>query len=409
MRTRRARRARRLGFAAAFALCAWIAPALAEDGDALEIDLLTFAPGQVYWERFGHNALLVHDRRDDTSTIYNYGMFDFEEANFFLNFARGRMHYHLAALGLSETLWFYDTEGRGIIAQRLNLTAGQRAALDKFLQWNVLPENATYDYDYFLANCSTKLRDALDRVLGGELERQLKAVPTDATFRSEAVRLIWPDHALALGMDLGLGPLADRPINLWERSYVPDALMNAVRHVQITAPGGAREPLVLDEQRLLPNHLPPPPSKLPELGAPFLGIGLGVAIALMLLARARGGFGRFGFSALGMLSSFALGFGGLVLASIWAFTEHWSGSRNPHLFQFDPLCLLLIPGWLMARRAGWRQAPAHRWLSIAVAILGVGGLALSYFGPGASTRYWIWLALPILIALALAPMLRRSP
>ncbi|HZP12310.1 MAG TPA: DUF4105 domain-containing protein [Nevskiaceae bacterium] len=390
---------------ALLALAAWIAPALAEEGDALEIDLLTFAPGQVYWERFGHNALLVHDLTDDTSTIYNYGMFDFEEKNFFLNFVRGRMHYHLAALGLSETLWFYDTEGRGILAQRLNLTAGQRAALDKYLQWNVQPENATYDYDYFLANCSTKLRDALDRVLGGELKPQLEKVPTNATFRSEAVRLIWPDHALALAMDFGLGPLSDRPINLWERSYVPDALMDAVRHVRVN--GG--QPLVLDEQRLLPNHLPPPPSTLPKLAAPFLGIGLGVAIALMLLARATGPSGRVSFSALGTFASFALGFGGLVSLSIWAFTEHWAGARNPHVLQFDPLCLLLMPGWIMARRADWQQAPAHRWLSIAVALIGVGGLALSFFGPGASTRHWIWLALPMLIALAVAPMLRRSP
>jgi hypothetical protein len=400
---------RRAGLIAILAIAGFCCGlAHAEEGDALEISLLTFAPGQVYWERFGHNALLVRNTGDETETVYNYGMFDFEEADFFLNFARGRMHYHLAGLGYGETLWYYDTEGRGILAQRLNLSAGQRAALDKFLQWNVLPENATYDYDYFLANCSTKLRDALDRVLGGELKRQLETVPTNATFHSEAVRLIWPDHALAIGMDLGFGPLADRPINLWERSYVPDALMKAIRQVRIAGAGGANQPLVLDEQRVLPNHVPDPPEKLPDLRATFLAIGFGVAILLVLLARGRGTAARIGFSALASTTSFVLGLAGVVLLALWGLTEHWAGARNPNLFQVDPLCLLLVPGFLAARRGDWQQPRVHRRIAIAIALGGVGGLVLSFFVPGAPTRHWIMLGLPILIALAVAPRLRAA-
>jgi hypothetical protein len=401
------RRVGLIAFLAVAGLCCGVARA-EQAGESLDIDLLTFAPGQVYWERFGHNALLVHDRRDGVSTVYNYGMFDFEEANFFLNFARGRMHYHLSALGLADTLWYYDTEGRGILAQRLNLAPGQRDALDKFLKWNALPEHATYDYDYFMSNCSTRLRDALDRVLGGALKRQLEAVPTDATFRSEAVRLIWPDHALALGMDLGLGPLADRPINLWERSYVPDALMDALRHVRIVVADGHEGPLVVGERRVLTNYVADPPSRLPDLRAPFFAIGAGLALLLLLSARGRGGFARIAFATLATTTSFALGLGGLVLLAIWLLTEHWAGYRNPNLLQFSPLCLLLLPGWIGARRADWQQSTRHRRLSIAIAIGGVIGLGLSFFGPGAASRHWIWLALPVLIALALAPRLRRS-
>ena len=33
-----------------------------------EISLITFGPGEIYWERFGHNALLVRERSRDAAT-----------------------------------------------------------------------------------------------------------------------------------------------------------------------------------------------------------------------------------------------------------------------------------------------------------------------------------------------------
>ena len=59
----------------------------------------------------------------------------------------------------------YRALGRPITLQRLNLTPAQKRDLRDFLRWNELEENRYYRYDYFLDNCSTRLRDALDRVL----------------------------------------------------------------------------------------------------------------------------------------------------------------------------------------------------------------------------------------------------
>ena len=58
-----------------------------------------------------------------------------------------------------------------IRAQELNLTAAQVDSLRRFLAWNIQPENAEYAYDYYRDNCSTRIRDALDRVLGGAIRR----------------------------------------------------------------------------------------------------------------------------------------------------------------------------------------------------------------------------------------------
>ena len=52
-----------------------------------------------------------------------------------------------------------------------------RLELQRFLQWNERPENRFYHYDYYRDNCSTRVRDALDRVLGGRIAAQTDGVP----------------------------------------------------------------------------------------------------------------------------------------------------------------------------------------------------------------------------------------
>ncbi len=374
---------RAYAIAAVLALVAFCAPAqAADDGSLLSVSLLTFSPGDVYWQRFGHNALLVLDDYDRTATVYNYGMFDFKQEHFFLNFARGRMQYHLSALSLDDTLWAYESEGRGIVEQKLALTPAQRQQLQTFLRWNALPENAPYRYDYFLANCSTKLRDAIDQVLAGALRRQLQARATPATFRSEAVRLVSPDLPFALGMDFGLGPAADRPIDAWERSYVPAALQEAIRTVR--ADDG--QSLVLEERQLLAARLPDAPAQLPRWWLPMLLTGLawgGVIVALSLLRT------KMPLSVVTSLTALLFGLAGLVSACIWGLTEHWSGARCANLLQFSPLCLLLV-----------RRSRIHRRLTLVLASVAVAGLLLSFFTVTAASRHWIGLSLPVLLALA---------
>ena len=52
------------------------------------------------------------------------------------------------------------------------------------LQWSLRPENTKYRYDYYRDNCTTRVRDVIDRAVDGEIGRQLKSVRTDMTFRS---------------------------------------------------------------------------------------------------------------------------------------------------------------------------------------------------------------------------------
>jgi len=70
------------------------------------IGLVTMEPGETYWERFGHNAILVAPDDGSEPTLYNYGYFDFDEPNFLLRFAAGDMRR-----GQSLVVWAIN-EGR---------------------------------------------------------------------------------------------------------------------------------------------------------------------------------------------------------------------------------------------------------------------------------------------------------
>jgi len=366
------------------------------------ISLLTFAPGEVYWQRFGHNAILVRDLQTGQARVYNYGVFDFQQKNFFLNFARGRMQYQLVVQPLDETLAAYRYERRWAYEQVLDLDPAQRRELARFLAWNALPQNAEYRYDYFVANCSTRVRDALDLALQGELKRQLSARPAGVSYRYEATRLIAPVRPLFLGMDAIMGPAGDSGINLWQQAFVPMVLRDAVRVMRLRDADGRERPLVSAEAWLLPSALPPEPQQPPPMLWPMLLLGLGLSGALLLLARLRRrqALARAGFAGLAGLLSLACGLGGLVLLAAWALTEHWSMWANRNLLLFSPLSLLLLPAWLRSLRRDWVPRRIERLIGLLLP--GGAGLALClWLLPGAQQNLpWIALMLPVHATLA---------
>lgn len=321
---------------------------------ALEISLITFGPGDIYWQRFGHNAILVRDLRRRTETVYNYGIFDFHQKHFFLNFARGQMLYRIDAEPLDHALRPYVYEGRWAVQQQLDLSPGQARELRDFLEWNLRPENVEYRYDYFAANCSTKVRDAIDGVLGGALRQQLEATPAGSSYRSEVLRLGVAEPWLMVGMDLGLGPTADRPLNLWQESFIPMRFMAAMRELRVDDGQGGTRPLVAAERELVPARLQAGSQAVPKLREPLLLIGLSLAGLLYAGHRLRKHTAaRLAVSALSVVYGLLCGVGGLVLLAFWTLTEHWPTWRNLNLLLLNPLCLLLLPSWCRAAWAGW--------------------------------------------------------
>src|SRR3982751_4592367 len=155
----------------------------AEPGSDLTVYLLTFGWGEAVWERFGHNAIWIKDRARGTDMTYNWGMFDFNQPHFIWRFVTGDTRYWMEPIDLQAMVRYYRQFNRSILAQELNLTPPQRLELQQYLMVNALPQNKFYRYDYYRDNCSTRLRDALDHALGGQLQTSTVSRKTDGSYR----------------------------------------------------------------------------------------------------------------------------------------------------------------------------------------------------------------------------------
>lgn len=385
-----------------------------EPGSELRVYLMTMGPGARVWERFGHNAIWIHDPASQPDTAYNYGLFDFGQENFLLRFIRGQMWYWMAGFPAEEYVRTYVRDNRSVWVQELNLPPHARLELRESLRWNEQPEHRFYHYDYYRDNCSTRVRDAIDRVLGGAIRTQTAGLPAGTTYRFHTQRLTTNDPPVYTGLLLALGPGVDRPISAWEEMFLPMALREHARRVVLPGPEGTTVPLIARERTLFESNAPEPPGLPPSWLAWYIAIGAVVGGLAALLGRAAGDTGR-RWARAGLALSCVLwglvgGLGGVVLTVLWALTDHVMAYRNENLFQLNPLLLglaVLVPLGLAGVSRAVRWA---RRVALALAGLSLAGLLLQAL-PGVDQVNGpiIALLLPIHLGVAASLLLAYPP
>jgi hypothetical protein len=317
----------------------------ATPGDSLEVALVTIGPGQEVWEKFGHNAIVVFDRATGDAQAYDWGRFDFRQESFILRFVQGRMWYSMGDTDAQRVLDYYTRMDRSVWLQELALAPAQKAALRDFLVWNWRPENREYHYDYYRDNCSTRVRDALDRALGGALKARFDGVPTGTTYRWHTARLTSGSPLLYTGLMLGLGHPTDRPISQWEEMFLPVPLMEDLKTVSVTDGTGRDVPLVRMTEQVHRSSRWPEPARPRSLVLPFLLAGALLGSLLWILGRSESRAGWKAFALLGAAWSLVAGLGGLILAGL--------RQREP------AAALAALPGPRGAAAAGGARPPAR--------------------------------------------------
>lgn len=388
-------------------------------GSELTVYLMTMGPGDEVWEKFGHNAIWIHDSLRHTDVAYNWGLFDFAASDFFPRFLKGNMRYWMGGFDAGATIDFYRQANRSVIVQELNLSPAQRASLARFVEVNALPENRYYNYDYFRDNCSTRVRDALDAALGGVIRRASSGVASGTTYRFHTRRLTQDDPWVYFGTLLGLGHPVDREISRWEEMFLPVKFHDDIRGIRIKDSSGASVPLVKSDTVLFASTRPPerpePSSHVPV----YIVAGMLVAfVTLMLRHLSEGGENsrRTGLVVVAGLWHLAVGIGGAALAALWLFTNHVYSYYNENLFQANPLSLALaVMIFASVRKRGASESGAGivglrtEKMAMVIAALSVAGFVLQILPAFNQVNgEIIGLMLPAHIGVALA-LRRRVP
>lgn len=289
--------------------------------DQARVSLVTYSPGEELYTAFGHSSIRVQDDELGFDRLYNYGTFDFDTPNFYLKFARGDLLYLLAAGPALAEMSERGELGQGVTEQVLDLTPDQKQTLFRNLEINLLPEHRGYLYDFLFDNCSTRIRDAFERILGQPL---VATVTPGQTFRGMLDPYLRRIPWTRFGLYLLLGAPVDRPVDPHTATFLPADLERAVLEARVNG-----RPLVSDHRRYYEAQpLPQPQQWLDPLPVFF---SLTVAWVAVWFRRRRGRCAR-----LSAAFFFLAGLVGAFILAVSLYTRYSVAHQNWNLFWLFP-------------------------------------------------------------------------
>jgi len=197
------------------------------DNDTV-IYLITCGPGTDTYSIYGHSALRVEVKSTGFDRIYNWGVFDFDTPHFAWKFAKGRLNYSLDDHSLNSFLSFYFDEERYVVSQKININASEKLRLLELINENLKPENIKYRYDFFYDDCSTRIRDLLEKAVGPTLLYPPVEIKNPPTFRQMVGKYQAPYPWYKFGVDLIMGSSGDKDALFRDRMFLPEGLKDGL-------------------------------------------------------------------------------------------------------------------------------------------------------------------------------------
>lgn len=301
----------------------------AQDSSHIRISLLTCTPGDELYSIFGHSAIRVIDSSSVEDNVFNYGTFNFDDKNFYLKFARGKLLYFISTEPFADFQFMYRATGREITEQILNLSALEKINLYHKLLNNLKEENKYYQYDFFFDNCTTRLRDLI--VESKHPKPELPAVQSLNTSFRNAIHIYLDSgkqYWSKLGIDILLGARTDRKMTAAEQQFLPDNLMLAV---------DSQGPMLVQSTKKL-YKLDLDPHTEPWFTPMRFSIGL--LLIFVLLSRSKNRHIKSLMNGLDGLFFFLVGLLGWILLFMWFYTDHSMTKDNYNLIWAWPTHIL---------------------------------------------------------------------
>jgi hypothetical protein len=220
--------------------------------DSAVISLITCSPGEEVYSKFGHTAIRINDPSKKLDLVFNYGVFSFETANFYLKFIKGETDYQLGAYETAYFLPEYKQRNSTVWEQILNMTVPEKRNLFDMLIKNYQPENRVYRYNFIFDNCATRPRDKILGALQGYVKFQ--ANDDSKTFRQWVGVYVGTDTWLKFGIDVIFGLDADKTASQSETMFLPEVLMNDFQTAQIMNFNGENRKLISEKTTLVTKN-----------------------------------------------------------------------------------------------------------------------------------------------------------
>ena len=186
---------------------------------ALQISILTCAPGEDVYTAWGHTAIRIIDSAKQTDVVYNFGTFDFNTPNFLAEFVKGNLNYFLSADDFQNFIAEYQYYGRSIKEQVLILSDAEKIKWQNALQKNLEGNNRYYLYNFITDNCTTRVKD-------GFYQFATTQVPPSniKSFRTHVVEAPYQQGIpwIGLGIDLLLGAVSDQAPTAMQAGFLPN-------------------------------------------------------------------------------------------------------------------------------------------------------------------------------------------
>jgi hypothetical protein len=315
--------------------------------DPLVLKLAVIGPGDELYFWWGHIGLIVEDYERGKSRFYDWGVFSFENENFFVNFAFGRLLYACMATPVERNLGNYIATNRDITLYTLDLPASTEEEIAAFAEWNVLPENRDYFYHHFKDNCSTRVRDILDTALEGQFKARYGDAPGRYTLRQHVRRHTYFNPFFDWILNFWMGQDIDTPITVWDEMFLPSEVGLRISEFSYTGSDGLERKLVSSIETVNAALGRPPVLDIPRRQWPrelVLGLAVALAMGALLVLRARGGRTAEIIWALGQgILGFFFGAVGLILLFMTFFTDHDYTYHNINIIFINPLLLAALP------------------------------------------------------------------
>lgn len=311
-----------------------------------EISVLTIAPGASLNDAFGHNAFRIKDAVNNLDKTFDYGRFDFEAPNFYLNFARGKLNYSLGTSNYYDFLSFYIRQNRNVKEQTLNLSQLEKQKLFNFLVENYKPENRAYLYEFFFDNCATKIKDVTNIALNSNITFNAPKDFKQETFRTLIHNNLNRNSWGSLGIDVALGSVIDRKASPEEHMFLPENIYKFFENATITS---NNKPLVKESKIIFTQKEVLKSNNF--LLSPLFVFGM---LGLLILFVTYKDHKNKKHSKWLDIALFTItGLIGLFILLLWFATDHTGTHQNYNLLWAFALNIFMIPQLIKTKTSQW--------------------------------------------------------